>query len=164
MAISDFYERSKTTVKQTKLTVNTHPDEVFDWHTVLDVKVNELKDKLCAKDCEEYRSVCVKIFTLLDTERPYLNPDFQMNDLSRAIDIPKHQIQFVLNNFLQIKFTDLKNEYRVRTALKLMRENANLSLDGIGVKSGFASNSNFYSSFKTIMNQTPSQWLKQNRF
>ncbi len=162
IAISDFYKRPNSPSKQIVLSNTIKADELFHWNEIVEKKILELDASISDQKRNEIVDNCNKIFNYLDAHKPYLNPDFQMIDLSKALNLPKHHIQSILNDILNIKFTDLKNEYRVRTAVNLLKKDKNLSLEGIGAKSGFASNSNFYSSFKSIMNQTPSQWLKEN--
>lgn len=100
----------------------------------------------------------------LETEKPYLNPDFSIHDICVKLNVPQHRVQYCLNMILKIKFTDLKNEMRVNYAIELLKSDVakKTSLEGIGIKAGFSSNSNFYKSFKKSTGYTPNQWLEIN--
>ena len=62
-----------------------------------------------------------------------------------------------------IRFTDLINGIRIKYAISELQngKNENMSIEGIAVESGFASRSAFYTSFKKITGQTPSQFLQK---
>lgn len=91
--------------------------------------------------------------------KPYLNVNFKIDDLSDVFNLPKYQIQYCINNVLNISFSNLKKEFRIYHALSLLeKNNISISFEGIGLMSGFKSNSNFYSSFKDITGKTPQDW------
>lgn len=105
-----------------------------------------------------------EIKQFVETEKPYLNPDFSIHDICVKLNVPQHRVQYCLNMILQKKFTDLKNEMRVNYAIELLKSDVakKTSLEGIGIQAGFSSNSNFYKSFKKSTGLTPNQWLEIN--
>jgi AraC-like DNA-binding protein len=66
---------------------------------------------------------------------------------------------------LNKKFTTLRNDFRVSYAIELLDEGLtnSLSIDGIGLKAGFSTRSNFYSWFKRNTGFTPSEYLESKR-
>ncbi|MEN9349075.1 MAG: hypothetical protein RL372_53 [Bacteroidota bacterium] len=63
---------------------------------------------------------------------------------------------------LNIKFTTLRTQLRIKYATNLLDAGQadDLSMDGIGKKSGFSTRSNFYNAFKTETGMTPSEYLE----
>ena len=63
---------------------------------------------------------------------------------------------------LNIKFTTLRTQLRIKYAIKLLNSGQadELSMDGIGKKSGFSTRSNFYNAFKTETGLTPSEYVE----
>ena len=111
-----------------------------------------------------FQEVAKKITNAFEQDKPFLNVDFTIEDLAESLDIPRHHIYYCLNSVICKKFTTLKTIYRIQHAQKLLMD-ADLNkytIDSIGLQSGFASRSNFYSAFKEITGVTPTEFLLQN--
>lgn len=102
------------------------------------------------------------IIEYLQTEKPYLNPDFDLEDIEEALEIPKHHIIYCFAYILDKKFTAYRSWIRVEHAKELLKSGTadTLSIDGIGSQSGFPSRSSFYATFKAETGMTPSQYLE----
>jgi AraC-like DNA-binding protein len=98
----------------------------------------------------------------LQKEKPYLYPDFAIEDIEEALDIPKHHITYCFAYILNKKFTAYRSWIRVEHAKELLKGGSadSLSIDGIGSQSGFPSRSSFYATFKAETGMTPSQYLE----
>jgi AraC-like DNA-binding protein len=102
------------------------------------------------------------IVDYIKNEKPYLNPDFDLEDLSEKLDIPKHHIIYCFTIILQKKFTAYRSTIRIEYAKELLNTGTadTLSIDGIGSQAGFSSRSGFYATFKAETGMTPSQYLE----
>jgi len=102
------------------------------------------------------------IVDYINTEKPFLYPEFDIEDISEKLDIPKHHIIYCFTIILQKKFTAYRSTIRVEHAKKLLQSGSAdaLSIDGIGAQSGFPSRSSFYATFKAETGMTPSQFLE----
>jgi AraC-like DNA-binding protein len=103
-----------------------------------------------------------KINAYLKKEEPYLNPEFTINELAASLKVPVHHVSYCLNTLMNVKFTSLRTQLRIQYAAKLLDSGQadELSMDGIGKKSGFSTRSNFYNAFKTETGMTPSEYLE----
>jgi AraC-like DNA-binding protein len=104
-----------------------------------------------------------KINAYLKKENPYLNPEFTINELAASLKVPVHHVSYCLNTLMNVKFTSLRTQLRIQYAAKLLDSGQadELSMDGIGKKSGFSTRSNFYNAFKTETGMTPSEYLER---
>jgi len=104
-----------------------------------------------------------KINTYLTNEEPYINPDFSINELAMGLKVPVHHVSYCLNTLMNVKFTTLRSQLRIQYAAKLLDSGQadELSMDGIGKKSGFSTRSNFYNAFKIETGMTPSEYLER---
>ncbi len=102
------------------------------------------------------------IVDYLKSEKPYLNPDFDLEDIEEALEIPKHHITYCFAYILNKKFTSYRSWIRIEHAKELLKGGSadSLSIDGIGSQSGFPSRSSFYATFKAETGMTPSQYLE----
>jgi AraC-like DNA-binding protein len=104
-----------------------------------------------------------KINAYLKKEEPYLNPEFTINELAAFLKVPVHHVSYCLNTLMNVRFTSLRTQLRIQYAAKLLDSGQadELSMDGIGKKSGFSTRSNFYNAFKTETGMTPSEYLER---
>ena len=105
-----------------------------------------------------------RILTYIETERPFVNLDFSLHDISLAVNIPRIRVTTCFNKELNTSFPTYRNKLRVAHAISLLRRGAHLntSIEGVAQRSGFKSKSIFYTAFKEEYGVTPSEWMKTN--
>ncbi|MFM7016251.1 MAG: helix-turn-helix domain-containing protein [Bacteroidota bacterium] len=113
-------------------------------------------------DNDPFNEVALQMIDYLTREKPYLNPAFEISDLSIRMQIPQHHIAYCFSSILDTKFTSYRSKLRVEHAKELLKSGTadTLSIDGIGAQSGFSSRSSFYATFKAETGLTPSQYLE----
>ena len=115
------------------------------------------KSKLADNKKEEIK---IQLLAYFREKAPYLNPELSMLLLSEELSIPKHQLTEVLNTIIGKNFFQFVNEYRVEAVKQKLSDSSNdkFSIEVIGYDCGFSSKSSFFSVFKNITGQTPSQF------
>ncbi len=105
-----------------------------------------------------------RINSIMEKEKPYLNPDITLPELASLIDIPAYQLSRVINEKFGCNFFDFINGYRVNEVKTKINDPAfsNLSLLGIAFDCGFNSKSAFNRIFKKMTGLTPSEYEKSN--
>jgi AraC-like DNA-binding protein len=94
-----------------------------------------------------------------NNEKPYLNPDLNMDMISSALGYPKYQVTEVLNMDIGKNFFQFVNEYRVAEVKAMLKDTSNLySIEAIGYECGFSSKSSFFTVFKRLTGLTPQQF------
>ena len=111
-----------------------------------------------------FDDVAKRIMACFENDTLFLDPDFSVESLADKLSIPRHHIYYCLNSVIGKKFTSLKTTYRIKYAQKLLLEiDLNrFTIDSIGLRSGFASRSSFYSAFREVTNLTPTEFLAQH--
>lgn len=101
-----------------------------------------------------------QILDFMSAERPYLNPELTIQDLSKQMNITRHHLTEILNNDLGKNFFNFVNEYRVEEVKKRLLDSKfeHLTIVAIAFDSGFNSKSTFNSIFKQQTATTPSKW------
>ena len=109
------------------------------------------------KDAKKYQQQLLKY---MEENKPYLDVDLSILDLSKALDIPRHYLTQVINGLLGKNFYTFINEYRIEEVKKLLvdDEYAKFTLTSIAFEAGFNSKSSFNSIFKNSTGMTPSQF------
>lgn len=117
------------------------------------------KSSLKAEDAEMYAR---KLRSYMEEEKPFLNNELRLQDLSESINIPAHHLSQVINHNLNTTFFDYINKYRVEQAKKLIETEASIkSLLGIAFESGFNNKTSFVNAFKKHEGVTPSAFKRQ---
>jgi AraC-like DNA-binding protein len=99
----------------------------------------------------------------MDQEKPYLDRELTIFDLSDQLEIPRHFISEVINEHLGINFYSLINEYRVEEVKKRLEDPQykHLTILAIAYDSGFNAKSSFNTIFKEKTGMTPSDYQKK---
>ncbi len=95
-------------------------------------------------------------------EKPYLQPDITLTELSRQLDVLPEYLSKILNKHLHQRFFDFINQFRVEEFKNACRnpENRKLSIIGMAYDCGFNSKATFNRVFKNMTGTTPGNYLK----
>lgn len=104
-----------------------------------------------------------QLLEYMEQEKPHLNGELSIHDLSRALNISRHHLTQVINEKLNKNFYTFVNEYRVREVISKMKDPAyrNYTLLAIAFESGFNSKSSFNTIFKSATGMTPSMYREK---
>jgi AraC-like DNA-binding protein len=101
----------------------------------------------------------------METYQPYTNPAFSLAELSVLIHIPVHHLSYYFREEKKQSFSDYRNEWRVKHAKKLILEGrtGEMTLEAIGMLSGFPNRDSFRTAFQRIEGVTPAVFISQKR-
>ncbi len=140
-------------------------EEVVRYSEVLAGPEEEKEEKKYArsglkkKDIDRYKGIIGKYMVI---DKPYLNRELTIYDLSSQLKIPRHFLSEVINEHMGKNFYNLVNEYRVEEVKRRIVDPAysNLTILAIAYDSGFNSKSSFNTIFKEKTGMTPSEYLQ----
>lgn len=103
-----------------------------------------------------------KIKNYLENEKPYLNSNFTIAQISIDLQVPQNHIVYCINTLFKTKFSKLRTKLRVEQTKVYLNDskNSKITIDGISQMVGFTSRSSFYNAFKEETGYTPSEYLK----
>jgi AraC-like DNA-binding protein len=113
---------------------------------------------------DEAEKILQKLLEYMENEKPYLNDELTIQELSAKLNVSKHHLTQVLNINLGKNFFTFINEYRIEAVKKrLVDPNYDhLTILGIAYDCGFNSKSSFNGLFKQYTGVTPSEYRKAN--
>jgi len=120
-----------------------------------------VKSGLKDKQAEAY---LLKLVSLVETRKPYLDRNLSIQDLSEMTGIPRHHITQVLNEKHKKNFFTFINEYRVKEVISRFSDpkNNNFTILGIAYDAGFNSKTSFNAIFKNQTGMTPSEFREKS--
>jgi len=107
--------------------------------------------------------LAVKITSVLEKDKIFLNPNLKAEQLARAIGIPSYQLSQVINIGLNTSFFDLLSLYRIEEVKRRLSDPsfAKETIINIAYDCGFNSKSSFNTAFKKYTKMTPSAYRSE---
>jgi len=115
---------------------------------------------------EEIDLYVVRLNEIMDTKKPYLDPDLNTEKLSEMCCIPKLSLTRVINKFGYNNFYDFINYYRIEEFKRKVAdpEYAKYDIFSIAYDSGFRARSTFYDNFKKLTGEKPSNYIAKSEY
>lgn len=133
----------------------------------IDLKpLNKLLEKKIPKNIAQVNNTknehLIKLTSLMEKEKPYLDFELTLQKLAIQTDIPERELSLLINHHLNKHFFDFINEYRINDAKTLLLDPTKKELTVLEIlyEVGFNSKSSFYTAFKKATNQTPTSYRK----
>ena len=103
-----------------------------------------------------------QLLDLLKTEKPFLNPQVSLSDLSEKLSVSTKHLSQVINQSFNKKFFDFINTYRIQEVQQILKGSTDDKLTVLEAmyQAGFNSKSSFNTAFKKETGQTPTEYRK----
>jgi len=110
----------------------------------------------------EIRMMAGRLKAFMLENKPYLNPDLTIKDLSEELNLHHKYLSQVINSQFRQNFYDFVNAYRVSEAKEIMINNTDdkKTILEILYEVGFNSKSAFNNAFKKYTGKTPTEFKK----
>jgi len=118
-----------------------------------------LGSNLTPDQIEENRK---QLVALLNTEKPFLNPQVSITDLSEKLSVSTKHLSQVINQSFNKSFFDFINTYRIQEVQQILKESKDDKMTVLEAmyQAGFNSKSSFNTAFKKETGQTPTEFRK----
>ncbi|WP_170110248.1 helix-turn-helix domain-containing protein [Flavilitoribacter nigricans] len=105
-----------------------------------------------------------RLHRLMEEEKPYLNPDLNLQGLADLLGMKEKDLSELLNTGLETSFYAYINTYRLEEVRNLLLdpEKQHLTNLAIAEEAGFSSRSTFFSLFKKRFGMTPGAFKKSH--
>lgn len=131
---------------------------------IISINSQEIDTKRKVISDEDMSILKVKLRTLMEEKRPYLDSDINLIKMAEMIAITPHQLSYLLNRGFNKNFFNFISGYRVEKAKSLLISDdaQKLSILGIAFESGFSSKTSFNTTFKKLTGTTPSLFKREH--
>jgi AraC-like DNA-binding protein len=102
-----------------------------------------------------------KVEVCMSELQPYLQPDCNLAYFAKLVKLPAHHLAYYFREEKKQAFNDYRNEWRVNHAKKLIEDGktVELTLEAIGLLSGFSTRNTFFIAFKKVEDISPSAYV-----
>ena len=130
----------------------------------LSVSVSGIKKTPPNFELDYMLTIVQRMTTCMQEQKPYLQPDFNLSQFAVSIDIPSHHLSYFFREIKKQSFNDYRNECRIDYSKKLIMEGKaeELTLEAIGIQSGFTNRNTFFTAFKKVEGISPSAFLSRS--
>jgi len=104
----------------------------------------------------------LKLKKYMTDEKPFLNPDLKIQDISKEINVPVRELSVLINHQLGQHFYDFVNTYRIENAMEILKDSSKSKVTILEIlyEVGFNSKSSFNTAFKKQTGNTPTAYRK----
>ena len=113
---------------------------------------------------EKMKQINVQVKEFFSRQKPFLNPNYSLDQLAEDIDVPDHILAYFLNVKYKMNFRFFLSEYRIdHFSLKVKNGDwKNKSLEAIANELGFNNTTTFVNACKRKTGMTPAEYIKKN--
>ena len=101
-----------------------------------------------------------QIRELMEREKFYLNSELKLSDVAARLGTNSRYVSDCIKRSQECSFTQFVNHYRVEHAKRLMQQQPGIKISVLCYDSGFANETSFFRTFKSVTGTTPKEWLK----
>jgi len=114
-------------------------------------------------EADYMKQIGSKIDECMQQLQPYLQSDCNLAYMAKLTGIPAHHLAYYFREEQRQPFNDYRNLLRVQYAKKLIQEGKTkgLTLEAIGLISGFSTRNTFYIAFRRVEGYTPSAFVEK---
>jgi AraC-like DNA-binding protein len=122
-------------------------------------KSEERKTLLSENDLQKLKA---KLENLMQTEKPFLNPQLALSDLARRLGVNSTVLSYVINSGFGKNFNDFVNEFRIGYVKNKLQAGAaeSSNLLAVAFDCGFNSKATFNRAFKKFTGVSPKEFKK----
>lgn len=110
-----------------------------------------------------YKELYERLVSYFEQDRPYLNHNLTINDVSRIVFSNRLYISRAINQYTGRNFCQFVNFYRITYSIEYFRENPEVRISELSTISGFNSVVSYNMAFRLFMNETPGEWFRKER-
>lgn len=112
---------------------------------------------------EKLEEIETKLDLYLEEYKPFLKSTFSLAQLSANLDIPVHHFNYYFRKTQQSNFLEQRMRWRIRHAKELIDSGKDkiITLEAIGLESGFQSRTTFFVNFKEVVGESPSAYAER---
>jgi AraC-like DNA-binding protein len=148
-----------------------HQSEIFPFNKQEREDIKEIIEETTPIQKQErlsetqLQALKTRLLALMNAEKIHLEEDLNLPKLAQRTAISTHDLSYLLNEGFGQSFFEFINTYRVEEAKQLLlsEKHTHLNMVGIAYAAGFSSKTTFYTTFKKMTNQSPTEFQSASK-
>jgi AraC-like DNA-binding protein len=138
---------------------DTNAEEEELWRSTPLSGVNVQYPHLRYEDAHLVRALIKAMEDMIEREKPFRDPGFDINDLSNKLNLPMAHLRFVFKEFCGLTFNDYRNFCRVKDLETVLVNSTfkHLTIEAMGEICGFGSKSAMFRAVRRHYDLTPQE-------
>lgn len=108
-----------------------------------------------------YRNVFCRVEEYFRLERPFLDVDINIADVSERVFTNRAYVSRAISEFSGSNFRQYVNGYRIRYSMDCYRRNPSLKVSDLSSMSGFRTVASYNTAFRRIVGEVPTHWMRR---
>lgn len=108
------------------------------------------------------KTLMERINKVMEEQKLYQNSELKLQDMAAILGTNRRFISDCINSQTGCSFAQYVNTYRIEHAKRLLRQNAGQKIADVYYESGFANETTFFRTFKSVTGMTPKEWLSKS--
>ncbi|MEZ5428243.1 MAG: AraC family transcriptional regulator [Pyrinomonadaceae bacterium] len=121
-------------------------------------KESEAEDRKTLISERELEKLKARLKKLMEEEKPHLDPNLTLADLSRRLGVNSVVLSYTINSGFDQNFNDFVNGFRVAEVVEKLETSDDSTLLALAFECGFNSKSTFNRAFKKITGRSPREF------
>ena len=96
----------------------------------------------------------------MEQERFFLQSGLKVADVAAALGTNTSYVTSCINTLRGCSFSQFVNGYRIAYAQQIMREHPDRKMTEVWIASGFANETSFFRTFRSVVGMTPKEWMQ----
>jgi len=108
-------------------------------------------------------SLMQRINQVMEEQKLYRNTDLKLQDMAAVLGTNRRFISDCINSQTGCTFSQYVNTYRINHAKRVLRQHPDKKITDVYIESGFANETSFFRTFKSVTGMTPREWMNSNK-
>lgn len=108
------------------------------------------------------KALMERINKVMEEQKLYQNSELKLQDMAAILGTNRRFISDCINSQTGCSFAQYVNTYRIEHAKRLLHQNAGQKIADVYYEAGFANETTFFRTFKSVTGMTPKEWLSRS--
>ena len=127
------------------------------------VDTNAAEDSISETSNKSGEELMVRICEQVEQRKMYLDCSLKVADVAAVVGTNSRYVSDCIKASRGCTFTQFVNNYRIEQGKRLLLQQPDAKITSVALQSGFANETSFFRTFKSMTGMTPREWVAQQQ-
>jgi AraC-like DNA-binding protein len=129
----------------------------------LPVDTNAAEDSTSETSNKSGEELMARICEQVEQRKMYLDCSLKVADVAAVVGTNSRYVSDCIKALRGCTFTQFVNNYRIEQGKRLLLQQPDAKITSVALQSGFANETSFFRTFKSMTGMTPREWVAQQQ-